>query len=377
MNALVFLILLTLPIRLAFAAFKVGLVVPATSEHIWTSQQFTVGAQLAASHFNQSTAADMELVTFLSDLDNDAQIASLSNQIVSEGIDVVIGGATSASADALRYVSEDWKTPTVVITPPDTPPRPEGSRNPYVVDLGLPEQTIQRDTVSRWIRCYAPAHVAILYNGDYPTYALFASVAAKATARKPSDVLIWSDRADQPEQTKELKKVIGKADGVVIAGAPWNIENWVETIALAGNKGPIYVGPVVSGFPEIKELSQYSQGPVFAAAPYWTDPSNEEQLAFVQNATEKLGWSQDVTMTPTALQAYDAIAIITEAASRGHFISEAESAPHWWHDLDVVMGIKGQLLQYDNATIAPPTELLRVDHDGTAVFSRSAQDCPR
>ena len=137
--------------------------------------------------------------------------------------------------------------------------------------------------MKQWLTCYALRDITILFNEDYTWSTAFAEMAKQPFDNNAPAVFSWSDRAPLDSQLEKLKGVLHSASdhyspGIVLAGAPWNTDQWVKEIELAGVKAPIYIGPLVSGLSELKQLSHYSVGPISTASQYWTDPDDASSL---------------------------------------------------------------------------------------------------
>lgn len=382
MKALALWVFLAIP-PFAFAATKIGVVVPGDPSLSWLSMQFKIGAELAHERLSESLHSDFtfEVVRLPHSVDEDTKIDALTNAITEKQIDAIVAASTPDTARALRHLNSRWTTPTVVVTPDD----PVASldlegRNGYIIDLGIPLQFVYREPLNRWRDCYARDGLAILYNKDFSWAAKFAEQTAEDFTQNPLTTLGWSDSegaARSREETLEkLAQIVAANDnvGVIMAGAPWNIDQWISSLARAGVKPPIYLGPLVSGLSEFKRIASRTSSAVFAASQYWTDPDDDLQTKFTVDAANRLGWSQKIPSAPLALQAYDAFAFIVSADSQDRIGSSPGAG--WWQHLPPIKGIKGPLKEYDTAVWAPPIDLLRAENDGTVSFSGNSDRCP-
>lgn len=383
MKALALWIFLAIP-SLTFATTKIGIVVPDDPSLSWLSKPFEIGAELAYKKLTQSHSDfTFEIVHLPHSGSEDAKINALTDAITEKKIDAIVAASTPDTAHALRHLHSQWTTPTVIVTPDD----PVASldledRNGYIIDLGVPLQFVHREVVKRWRNCYAGGGLAILYNKNFSWATKFAEQTAEGfTQNPPTTLLGWSDSESarfREETLKKLAQTVAANDnvGVIMAGAPWNTDQWVSFLARTGVKPPIYLGPLVSGLSELKRLASKTDSAIFAASQYWTNPADSSQMDFTVAATQELGWSQKVPSAPLALQAYDAIAFIVSAAPQGRIGSSPGTG--WWQNLPPIQGIKGPLQQYnDTAVWAPPIDLLRVENDGTVSFSDNSDRCPQ
>lgn len=384
MKALVLWVLLATPtLALATLSAKIGIVVSPTPALASMAEQFEVGATLAFDEIAKATPGfDYELVHLDSDLGSEEAIRTLTDQIAAEGITAIIAASTNDSANTLRHQTTQWDTPTVIVTPPDLIASPDlDDRNGYIVDLGTPLQHLQTEVVKHWQDCYAQKGLTIVFNRDFAWSEAFAKQAAGAFAdRSHVTALAWSDGQDAASHDEIMAKIAHETSnnpdvGIILAGGPWNASRWVDSLARSGVKAPIYIGPYVSSLSKLRELGTASGSTIFAASQYWTDPDNEWQKRFTDAAAEKLGWTQKPAMTPIALQAYDAAAIIANAYLEGRI--DTDAASHWWGELKEVQGIKGTLKHHDDVTLSPPTDLLKIKGDGTVSFTPGLGECPR
>ena len=382
MKALALWIFLAIP-SLAFATTKIGVVVPDDPSLSWLSMPFEIGAKLAYQKLAQNHSDfTFEIVRLPHSGSEDAKINALTDAITAKQFDAIVAASTPDTARTLRHLHSHWTTPMVIVTPDD----PVASldledRNGYIIDLGIPLQFVHWEVINRWRDCYAGGGLAILYNKDFSWATKFAEQTAKGFTQNPPTTLEWSDSGSARSREETLKRLVQTVTandngGVIMVGAPWNIDQWVSSLARAGVKPPIYLGPLVSGLSEFKRLASKTDSAIFAASQYWTNPADSSQMAFTVAAAQRLGWSQKVPSAPLALQAYDAIAFIVSAAPQGRIGSSPGTG--WWQNLPPIQGIKGPLQQYnDTAVWAPPIDLLRVENDGTVSFSDNSEQCPQ
>ena len=383
MRTLVLWVLLATPtLALADVNAKIGIVVSPTPALAPIAEQFEVGAKLAFTEISETTNFNYELVHLNSDLGSEEAIRTLKDRITAEGITAIIAASTNYSANTLRHQTTGWTTPTVIVTPPDLIASPGlEDRNGYIVDVGPPLQHLQAEVMKHWQDCYARDGLTIVFNRDFTWSEEFAKQAAGTFAdRSHIAALGWSDSQDAAFHDEIMEKVAretkGNPDvGIILAGGPWNASRWITSLADSGVEAPIYVGPYVSSLSKLQEFAATSGSTIFAAPQYWTDPDNASQKDFTDAAAEELGWTQKPAMTPIALQAYDAAAVIASAYLAGEITTEGAES-HWWGDLMEVQGIKGTLKHHDDVTLSPPTDLLKIERDGTASFIQDFGNCP-
>ena len=383
MKTVILWILLATPtLALAATTAKIGIVVSPIPTLAPIAEQFEVGATLAFTEIAKVEAGfEYELVHLDTDLGSEEAIRTLKDRIEAEGITAIIAASTSESANTLRHKTTEWDTPTVIVTPPDLIALPDlKNRNGYIVDLGTPVQHLQAEVVKHWQDCYARNGLTIVFNRDFAWSEAFAKHAASAFAdRAHMATLAWSDTQDAAYHDEIMSKVAHETmnnpeGGIILAGGPWNASRWISSLAQSGVKAPIYVGPYVSSLPKLQEFAAVSGSTIFVASQYWTDPGNAWQKRFTDAAAQKLGLTQKSAMTPIALQAYDAAAVIATAYLKGRIDADAPS--HWWGGLTEVQGIKGRLKHHDEVTLSPPTDLLKIKGDGTVAFTPGIGDCP-
>lgn len=383
MKALSFWVFFAIP-TVAFAALpRIGVVVPNEPSLSWMSKQFEIGAELAYNQIAGTRAGfTYEVVRLPVTQGADAAINALTDAVERNNIDVVLAASTADTAHSLKHQPSHWTTPTVVVTPPDPAVFPDGhDHNGYVVELGIPLQPLQFAALDQWLSCYGRDGATVLFNEDYQWSSAFAEHAREQFSQDSVTSLGWSDSTRESTHAEILEKIADKAKrtpdaGIILAGAPWNNEQWITALAKAGVHAPIYVGPLVSNVIEMRELASQSSSVIFAASLYWTDPDSVHQSQFAHAAAEKLGWSLKAPMTPIALKAYDAVALVAHALEQG--LIGATTDTNWWTPAaSSVHGIKGTLHEYHNAILSPPIELLQFNNDGTFSFSHDLPECPR
>ena len=383
MKMLALWVLLATPTLASALIAKIGIVVSPAPALAPIAEQFEVGARLAFTEIAKATPNfDYELVRLESELDSEQAIWTLTDQIDAQGITAIIAAVTNDSANTLRHQTTEWDTPTVIATLPNLIASPDlDDRNGYIVDLGPPLQHLQAEVVKHWQDCYARKNPIIVFNRDFAWSEAFAKQAAGAFAgRSHVTALAWSDSQDAASHDEIMAKVARETGnnpdvGIILAGGPWNTSRWVDSLAGSGVTAPIYVGPYVPSLSKLQELAAASGSTIFAAPYYWTDPTNASQRRFTDAAAEMLGWTRTPAITPIAMQAYDAAAVIASAYIEGRI--DTSDASHWWGEIKDVPGIKGTLEHHDDVTISPPADLLKIKDDGTISFTPGLGECPR
>ncbi|MYE24404.1 MAG: hypothetical protein F4Y01_10755 [Gammaproteobacteria bacterium] len=233
----------------------------------------------------------------------------------------------------------------------------------------------------QWQHCYAQDGIAILYNQGFAWSSDFATRAAKAAEGESHiSTLPWSD----DESTTSHKRTIGRIVretrehphiGIVLAGAPWNSAEWISSLATDETAAPVFIGPFTSDPTKLQQIALTSKSTIFAASQYWTNPNDKLQKKFTDDTIKRLDWSQEVLITPIALQAYDA-AVLIERAYTSMQSSSQQFGERWWLDLGTIQGIKGTLDLYDDVTVSPAADLVRVDRSGTISFYPTTAACP-
>lgn len=357
---------------------RIGLVVPDSPSLSWLSEQMTIGAQLAIERVNFDNT--IKVVPLPMDLRFHVDPNGLASAVSESEVDAVVVATTARAANSLRHLPEGWRTPTVIASLAYATASPDReNRNPYVVDLGIPLQHLQENAIRQWLECYDVEKLGILYNKDFDWSKAFVKYTEESVTNTSPLAVAWSDSEPASSHRKAIRKIVEEVgessrSGIILAGTPWNTADWADFIGIARVNAHIYVGPFASNLYDLQQLASRSDSAVFAASQYLTDPEDPEQREFTDAFLRELGWSSDTPSAHIALQAYDAISVIAASDRNGSIGGFANE--HWWQELGMISGIKGEIQVYDDFTLSPPIDLLRVDMDGSVRFSQ-AGECPR
>ena len=212
------LIMMVYGIAAAQTEIKVGIAGPLSGPSLANGEQQEVGAQKAFEHLSDKGGLLGKEIVVISvdDACEDRQAKAVARQLVSEGVNFVVGHLCSACSLAVNKIYEE--AGIIMISPAST--------NPKVTDEGGPNtfRVIGRDDQQGIIagdylaKNYSKSNIAIIHDGQAYGLGLATFTKSQLNKRGVTEAMFDSYKPDQKDYRLIVDKLVSKQTDVLYAG---------------------------------------------------------------------------------------------------------------------------------------------------------------
>ena len=306
------------------------------------------------------------------DLAHPSEMARAYTDLMHQGVDVIVGGATQRSARMLRSIAAEFGFPSIptVLLANSGKLTPGAASYDHVLQMGLSEAQIYGANVHHWIDHYNLSRISTLYDESHDfTFEFGAKVTPEILHEQPtpSDVqeLSYFGRSN-PGFDYEIDALMSHdSQGVILSVLPWDIPEVIGAISRT-TKVQIFVAPPVISSEQITDLSASWGREIAYGVEFWpSDMSDPNVTNFLSGVSHMLDWPGDTSVSTIAIKLYDAVQLVVDRYN--HDVLDSNSP---WETVDFVEGLVGPVSRLrhergDLTTMVGPLGLLVGEVDGT------------
>ena len=360
---------LLVPSLLTSEPVNIAILAPSTGPLALVGEQTFKGAQISIqdlqSTFGPTTPIELHRIPapFPSNLPPDSldKWTEIRNQLTAKEVDFLIGGYTPDESAVIKAFADEWKIPTLLLTP--IPVEPDAAPSALVLEMGNSWDQVYTHSVRDWADQNSLSKIAILFDfEDDTSYQYATDLTEQAFTDSGLEIAeIPFSRPNRPYYKFEIDELIkSRPDGVIVSGLPLDSANIVRRIGTHLGV-PVYI-TTPSGWSN--QFAVFAQGAqsldadqateslpskIYFGSQIWSAPA-DGNIELATRLRAELGWSNGA-ISSHAIQAYDAIRVIETIWNNSGQAQAAAQNP-WAFDLPI-SGNVGEFYIKDNRLVAP------------------------
>ena len=365
----------------AATGLKVGVLVPSAIYHSALNEQIKAAGTISADVFQSKHNAELDVKFVHGPFDKTTPTKGAYTKLLSEGVDVIVGGMTPMSAEILARTASSLMakggTPTIIFSVfGDAYRKADSGDAANILKLGVPSSVAYSMNLKHWIKDKDIKTLSVLYGGNQElTFKYGAKLTIDAlkplgTKLRLTDIALFPKLwTGNTEKLLALKK--GSVDAIIMSSRYNDKVGLFSAFQKGLTKLPVFIAPPFASQREISELARKYRRLVYYSTQFWPDRKDKAAREFLNEMGKKLNWEKAKFVHPHAVRVHDAVQIAGKAWLSWR--EEKAEATRSWSDAQIerVQGASGELELLDGHVMAGPVGLLSGGPDGKIVFERT------